>query len=144
MYGSRPTAVVTGSVGTRPCSQARYSPNARAAAAAGAANRPAMRCRQHGVQFLRERSQPRLDALDGRQRELCEGLPRVIQVRACLLQHARDVRQPGNDGIRARGGERRRRQQQIEDRAERLLDVELRIAAPRGGQVELPAHARDR
>ena len=40
MYGSRPTAVVTGSVGTRPCSQVRYSPKARAAAAAGAANRP--------------------------------------------------------------------------------------------------------
>ena len=35
-------------------------------------------------------------------------------------------------------------QQQIEDRAQRLLDVELRIAAPGGGEVELPTHAGDR
>ena len=57
--------------------------------------------------------------------------------RACSTVRAR-MREAGDDQLGARGAHRRRRQQHVEDRAERLLDVEGRIARHAGGAVELP------
>ena len=111
----------------------------------GAATRPRMAGRQPRVQFPGERGQPRLDVVERRRcASLRERLPRVVQVGACVLAACAARAQAARRGSARAAGQRRRRQQQVEHRAERLLDVELRDRGARPAATSSSQlHARD-